>query len=183
MTKQRFMRFGDLFMLAVCFLGIAWGVGAYGISARYWFDPQTVYVADSVTGEAVVLVVDREIKRPFKGSYTATVRALNSATVICDASGALNYDPKSSLPDPVTLAWWAYSDARCHGPNLPAGEYVLTTTWTIKSPFRVLPDKSVSVISNPFRIEATSPSIIKDQQMQIETLQRSVDELRTKVGE
>lgn len=174
MTVRRMMRAGDWLMAACLALGLAWMTGAYGISARFWYEPVRVIVADAVEGQPFVMDVDRRIKRSFRGSYTVVVRTLAGNVVICEAGGAVNYRPDSALPVPVTMAWWAWSDPRCHGANMAPGQYVMTTTWVIEQPFGILPDKSVSIVSPPFTVRPAYDV----QQQTIDDLKREVETLR-----
>ena len=165
-------------MMLMLLLGGVWSFGAYVVTARYWFDPTSVWVIDTQKGQSVYMNVERVVKRDFNGSYTATVRYLSNMAIVCEASGALHYNTKSTLPDPLTLAWWAYGDQRCHGPNLPEGQFILKTCWTVHQPFVVLPEKTVCIDSNPFTIRSDAP-----QQMQIDGLKYQVETLQKQITE
>ena len=111
--------------------------------ASYWFDVRSVYV-----GADLSMVVDRTIKRPFRGEWLTSVRRWEGGWVLaCVARGSSYYKQDAKLPAKLDLAWW--TDGGCS--TLPQGKYMLTTTWTITG-LGLLPDKVVSVDSLPFEV-------------------------------
>lgn len=117
---------------------------------------QRVDVGSSVVGQHVFLDVDRTIHREFRGTYLVEVRRFPSREVVCVAGDSLVYRPDGSLPDIITLEWWA-NDGECSGPDLSVGEYIIVTTWTIHTEIPGVPDRSLTVESNPFEISAIDP--------------------------
>ena len=175
--RHRFFRLGDALMAAMLIIGVVWLTLVYAVTARFWFDPRSVWVADTTQGSMAEMQVDRTIKRNFHGSYTATVRVVPGMTVVCDAVGSVSYSKDSTLPKPLTLRWWAHSDSRCHGSNLPVGDYILDTCWIIEQPFKVLPNKTVCTRSNQFRVQP-----VYGQQTEINRLKQQLDTLQRKLG-
>lgn len=111
--------------------------------ASWWFDVRSVHVGHDLT-----MVVDRTIKRPFRGEWLASVRRWEGGWVLaCVAKGSSYYKQDAKLPAKLDLAWW--TDGGCK--TLPAGKYMLTTAWTITG-LGLLPDKVVSVDSLPFEV-------------------------------
>lgn len=122
---------------ATVLLGIV--VAAYWVSnfwppAAYWYELRQLHVEDARTGEPIVLRVDREIHKPFVGKFGVVVRKRveNGWLVVCNGSGGGDYRVDAVLPVPLTLDWW--SNRACPTINEP-GEYMLTTTIAVISPF------------------------------------------------
>ena len=142
-----------------------------------YLEVNRVSVGNSVSGDPIILSVDRVIHREFKGRWNAEVRTFPQSSVVCVGAGDVLYSTDATLPDPVTLGWWTFNP-NCTGPMLPPGEYVLITTWTIKSPVIGVPDQTVMSESNSFSISAVAPETaveaIKNQQV----LQQTVRELQ-----
>ncbi len=172
--KQKAMRFGDWIMAASLVLGIAWLTGTYAVPATYWYESRSVGIADTIEGNPIILTVDRKVKRAFSGSYTVTLRHMAGGEVQCEAGGALRYKPGTALPEPVTLAWWAWSDERCAGENVPPGTYTVETCWTIHQPLMVLPNKVVCNLSNAFTVRP----MVTEEQRQIDDLKRQLETLK-----
>lgn len=150
---------------------------------RDLIDPRSVFVEDTMQGEPVLLTVDRGIHGTFNADWAVRVRTYPEKTVVCEAQGGGTYDPDAELPEPVTLAWWAFTEPRCAGHLLPSGRYVIDTTWTVEPPASGLPVRSVSVSSNPFRVLPRDVPLEPVQryqglQGQIELLQQEIIELK-----
>lgn len=114
----------------------------------FWFEVERVHVHDAVEGSTPLMEVDREIKRPFRGHWVATVmrKGKTGFYTFCMARGENDYSPDSHLPDVVDLNWWTWP-TRC---ILPAGTYQLRTYWSIQPP--LLPAKELRITSNVFQI-------------------------------
>lgn len=95
------------------------------------------------------MTVDREIKRPFRGSWQVTLRQWDGAGWVtwCNAQGASNYRPDSRFPKDLSLQWW--TNGQCH--PVPQGRYKVTTTWVIKD-IPWMPEKTVTADSNIFEV-------------------------------
>lgn len=117
--------------------------------SSWWLDVRSVRVFDSIVGKPVLMAVDRTISHDFRGEWLATIRKMEAGrwTSYCTARGSTNYFADSAFPDPLTLQWWTHPD--CH--PLPAGKYVMRTTWTIKGA-GPMPDKVSQADSNIFEI-------------------------------
>lgn len=81
-----------------------------------WMDLKKVEVKNpSVAGEPIEMYVDREIHRPFTGSYSVTIREIHGETgeFICEGRplAPFPYDPARELPEPLHLTWWLGSEA------------------------------------------------------------------------
>jgi len=140
---------------------------------RETFDVQSVSVGNSVVGERVIMGLDRTIHKPFFGSYAVEVRTFPRREVVCTGPlvvADILYSPEAQLPDPLTLSWWADSPT-CRGTDLPAGEYIIVTTWTVQNDEKDVPPQRVTVTSNPFTISAiAAPEAIE----RLERLERKV---------
>lgn len=115
--------------------------------ASWWLEVRDVHVDDGA-GE-ITMTVDRTIKRAFSASWFTTLRRWDGGgwVVYCNASGEGAYLPGARFPVPLTLKWWTVGQCS----NLFSGKYVMTTAWTIHLPG--LPDKIVSVDSNPWTVQ------------------------------
>lgn len=117
--------------------------------ASWWFDVRSVTVANAKQGGMVAMLIDRDIRRPFRGRWYVTLRQWTDGgwLTLCNATGASNYLPEARFPRRLDLRWW--TDGQCR--PLPPGRYHITTSWTIETP-AFLPDKTITVDSNIFEV-------------------------------
>ena len=115
----------------------------------FWLDIHSVSVSNTTVGNPVTMVVEREIKRPFRGAWNVTVRQWDGAgwVAYCNASGASNYRPDARFPLPLTMNWW--TDNQCT--NFDIGRYRITTTWRVLD-IPWMHDRVISVDSNVFEV-------------------------------
>jgi len=148
MNRLKSMLLGRAAFLA----GVLW-LSALTVSqawpSSWWMDVQSVRVADGRVGQPVIMYVQREIKRDFTATWGVSVRQLSEGKtfIACAQSAVADYRRGTDLPEVVTLGWW--SNGRCE--TLPAGVYVLQTTWQIHGT-GLLPAKTVHSTSNPFKV-------------------------------
>lgn len=140
------------------FAGLAWLTALAAMHfwpATWWLDVESVRVADGVSGQPVVMHVQRTIHRDFTGTWGVTVRALEESRthIACAASAVTDYRIGSDLPEVVTLGWWTNGQCR----TLPAGIYIVQTVWQIHGS-GILPAKTLQVTSNPFKVYEGEPS-------------------------
>lgn len=123
---------------------------SYVWPTSYWIEVTSVRVLDGRVGEPIRMLVDRRIHREFHGTWLAHVRVqrLDGDELFCPSSGSIYYKRSSQLPPEVTLEWW--TEGRCK--TLPAGRYVVETTWTISPSEWPFPAKRLYVTSNPFEV-------------------------------
>lgn len=128
-------------------------IGLALVPASHWQDKGTMIVLDPQTNQPIQLLWTGRTVKNFTGSYTVVVRNLNQDRIVCEAAGGpFEYTTTSSIPDPLTMDWWAPSDPRCSA--LPIDAYTVATCWTVKAPFwGIVPDKTHCIISNPFQIK------------------------------
>lgn len=138
--------FGLLSLLAVA---IWWAANVLP-TANYWFETSTMLVPDAPLGEPLVLIVDREIKRPVYGEWTVTVRRQQDGGwhLECIARGSGDYLPQATLPTPLTLEWW--TEGQCSIRR--AGTYFVTTTWAFRPLGVPGYRRSAPLVSNAFRV-------------------------------
>lgn len=136
---DRIIALGFLLLLSATFWPTSW-----------WFDVDRVHVRDAKVGEAVIMEVDRNIKRPFDATWDVALRRQTPSgwVIVCTAQGATDYSPDASFPDPLTLAWW--TNDHC-GPALTPGRYRLHTTWQLEPDYN--PTKRVKRVSNIFEVK------------------------------
>lgn len=148
MSKLRALLLGRAAFLA----GLLW-LSALTVAqlwpTSWWMEVRSVRVADGRAGQPVIMYVQREIKRDFTATWGVSVRQISEGRtfVACAQSAVSDYRRGSDLPEVVTLGWW--SNGRCE--TLPAGVYVLQTTWQIHGA-GLLPTKIVRSTSNPFTV-------------------------------
>lgn len=101
------------------------------LPASYWYAPGELIVRDAQIGQCPKITFNREIRRPFSGSWGATLLRQQPSgrfSVYDTFSGSLPYNPESSLPDDPDLGWW-FEIPSC---NWPSGIYRVFTKWTIQ---------------------------------------------------
>lgn len=116
--------------------------------AATWLDVRAIHVYDSFEGEPPFISVDRAIRRPFLGEWTATVRIVSDGTnsAACIAEGRASYAVDERIPADATLDWWTHP-AKC---RLGAGRYRLDTIWRIWP--AGYPEKMLFTQSNVFEV-------------------------------
>lgn len=116
--------------------------------AENWFKVASVTVSDTKEGQPIIMSVSREIRRPFAGSWVATVRRVDDGgvSVFCTAYGSSSYRPNATFPKPLTLDWWTHP-MKC---ALPKGKYRLDTVWSFDVMNNVT--KTVTADSNVFEV-------------------------------
>jgi hypothetical protein len=117
----------------------------------YWFDVRMVHINDARIGEPITMLVQRDVRNSFTGRYGFTLHKWSSSGPVAfckTSSGPWEYREGAVYPVPLTLAWW--TEGACL--NLPAGQYQATTRWTNVGNIWLLPEKSITVVSNIFTI-------------------------------
>lgn len=126
-----------------------------------WFHLKSVEVSSPVdSSQMIELAVDREIHRPFRGSYLVTIREINGSTqeAICEGKPLqpFPYDPARDLPEPLSLTWWLGSDAymqTCKENGFTAGkQFQIRTCHTVVATVWDLPLARRCVMSNVFTL-------------------------------
>ncbi len=125
-------------------------LGVHLWPASFWFEVRTVQVQETLENTPILMVVDREIKRPFVAEWVATVRRVSPTKLepFCSGSGRNDYSPVQDMPEVPTLEWW--TGGKC--PTLPAGDYIVDTVWTVEPSIPFLPYKHIRNTSNLFHI-------------------------------
>ena len=115
---------------------------------EYWMRVNSVTVPDTATGQMPQMVIDRQIVRPFQGTWYVMVRQQHGTgwVITCAANGGGNYRVDALLPDPVTLDWW--TEGKCK--TLDPGRYQISTSWNISPKSGA--DKRLLVESNIFEV-------------------------------
>jgi hypothetical protein len=127
---------------------------------RHFYDLRSVMVSNAPEGTSPHMLVDRTIKRDFRGRYEVEIlRAEGSEMVLywgcgVHASSERTYRVIAALPDPLTLDWWLDIP-----PNreclLPPGQYRIITTVYAETPFGA--EVSVERPSNLFTVYGSKP--------------------------
>lgn len=148
-------------MLMVTFI---FYIGMVMMPQSYWYTLNEAQPLDTPVGEKVLMDVKQTIFHDFHGFWTVEIykRTNKGFVKYCTASGENNYNADSVLPEPVTIKWWAPSNASCFGINLPLGEYYMTTSHTVDMSF--VPDKTKTIRSNVFRIYNPAKIIIEQRE-------------------
>lgn len=117
--------------------------------ASAWLRVGAVYVYDTQAGQQPRMRVAREIIRPNRAEWIATVQRRESHggySAYCTATGSADYREDDAVPDDLRLSWWTFP-VRC---DLPPGVYRVITLWRIAPPG--FPPKEVRSKSNDFRV-------------------------------
>jgi len=118
--------------------------------ATFWYEARAMIVADAPVGGDVVMAVDRTIHRDVFGEWAVIVRHQTERgwATYCAAEGATDYDPRATLPEPLTLSWWTDGGCTINDPGL----YFVTTTWMFHPEWAVGARISTPLVSNTFRV-------------------------------
>lgn len=112
---------------------IAVGLAVYiFLPTSIWFEPKKIEIIPLSDGNFEVIFV-RDIDYDFKGSYTVTVRNTKDEILLQETSGVFKYLKDSTLPDKITMDWWAPTIAG-RVKDLPSGYYYVETCWDIQLP-------------------------------------------------
>jgi hypothetical protein len=126
------------FLLTIPVTLLLWAALLYLPPASYYFKAESHYIEDTSVGKTIFMRVVRFIHRDFTGTYFTQVRqqqADGSWIVVCEGSGGGPYEEGSSLPDPLTLGWWAGKE-ECNTLQEP-GMYRVATIWKVQTPLGV----------------------------------------------
>ena len=117
-----------------------------------WFEVHGVSVSDTAMGSSPKVTVDRQIHRPFTGSWTVTLRRElgDGFTAVCTRNGRNDYRPGSALPADTDLRWWMAIPPGPECRRITPGRYIVTILWRVEA--EGLPSKVVRAESNVFEI-------------------------------
>lgn len=107
--------------------------------SRY-YDLRSVMVSDAYEGTSPTMVVDRTIRREFRGRYEVQILERQGSEMVAywacgdHVSRRRSYRPEASLPNPLTLDWWMDIPPARECP-LPPGQYRIITTVYATIPF------------------------------------------------
>lgn len=124
--------FADVVALLACGLFALWAASPQIWPVQYWIDVQKTVVQDAVSGEMVMLQVDRELHRStYTGSYRVTVRDWPDLTTECSSDAvSVPYDANAVIEYeiPIEMDWWAYGPlGNCFSQRFAPGQYVVDT--------------------------------------------------------
>jgi hypothetical protein len=127
------------------------------MTAEYYYQLRSVTVKDAYEGNSPRMIVDRTIRRQFRGRYEIQIlRAEGGEYVAFWACGEhksswQTYRPEARLPEDLDLDWWMGipPNREC---ELPPGQYRVVTTIFARGPFNA--ELSTERSSMPFTIRA-----------------------------
>lgn len=104
-----------------------------------WFQVNQIAVQTTTVGQEPNILYDREIKKPFRATYTVRLERVsedNSIELMCTGSDTVDYKTNTGIPSVVTLTWFLGHECNVYYKNhfqsfLPIGQYRLTVTWRI----------------------------------------------------
>lgn len=145
--------------LAVALLAFFVGAPAvtpWFVPMSHYYELRSVTIADTEVGVSPKVIVDRVIKRDFRGRFEVEIsRAEGSEFVAwweCGAHGSdwRWYRDEASLPAGLDLDWWMGipPNRAC---TFPPGTYKVSTTVYAKGPFGA--ELSTTTESNVFKVE------------------------------
>lgn len=113
-----------------------------------WFVVRNVSVPDFMEGADPLIVYDREVYKPFNGTWNVDIRKVSGGTQfnICIGSGVSSYKPSEKLPAAGVLLSY-FVGKKC---DLPPGTYIMEATWELRPPG--YPIKETSFTSNQFQV-------------------------------
>jgi len=104
----------------------------FAMPAGLWLDISDLAVHDTAHGAIPEMTWDRNIVRPFDGSWQVVIRIRQGDGWVTHCSTPTNfrpYLPDSALPVPLRLDWFT-DDYECYE-RMPCGEYDMTATWRV----------------------------------------------------
>lgn len=146
-----------VWLLAVAFwIAVPPLVLPYLVPSSMFYSPGSLYIEDSVVGVTPGIASSRVIHRPFIGRWQAQVYHVSHGgferLAGCrHGSEYFQYRPDSRIDPEADLNWWLEIP-----PNppcfMPAGSYMVSTTWYIRLPLLPWVSLNTSVDSNVFTI-------------------------------
>lgn len=128
------------------------------LPASPWYRLDSVTVADFRQGEEASITIEREIVRPFSGTYQVTIWPEGGDSYVCIGTDKLDYtEPKQGALRNKTLSWWAANQRPPCLANMPPGKYQMQTCVNVHMTAALLawlPDRQTCVWSNEFRVLA-----------------------------
>jgi len=124
--------------------------------SRY-YDLRSVTIRDAVEGTSPAMIVDRTIKRDFRGRYEVQILKVEGSELVAfwgcgdHVSRWRTYRADASLPADLNLDWWLDipPNREC---ELRPGQYRIVTTVFVQTPFKG--EVSLERQSNLFTIKA-----------------------------
>lgn len=127
----------------------------WALPATWWFEPQSLIVAEVEPGQDLQVALTRTVHRTFQGSYTADVRSVDTGLHACGLGGAHRYRAGLDGTYAISLRTLAGGDTECS--TLPAGVFFAEVCWTVDTPaWGIVPPKTTCIRSNPFRVTGES---------------------------
>jgi hypothetical protein len=116
--------------------------------SSFWFEPKQLIIAHAQEGEDPLIQYTRTIHRPFRATYSVTIRKMgdNGLEEYCYNETSRDYSPSAGLARHLTLSW-LYSKKDC--PLVP-GTYVVNIHWRLFPPF--FDEKDARLVSNVFEV-------------------------------
>ncbi|MBE2275784.1 MAG: hypothetical protein IAE87_05745 [Rhodobacteraceae bacterium] len=126
------------------------------VPAALWYRLDAVEVADFRQGEEMQVTAQREILRPFDGSYQVVIWPADGRLPVCRGSDALAYSRLAVGRITQPLDWWAANQRPPCLPEMPPGRYRMETCVSVHMTallLRWLPDRRTCVWSNVFEVK------------------------------
>lgn len=150
--------FATIMAVGVLYLG-----GAAIPAHWFWFDPNVIFVEDSIRGHPPKIKYSRWIKRESMIRYAVVVRDTDGDIVCEGGGGPFPYRPVQGPLEGKDLVWWSGGDERCG--RLKPGYYAGNTCWFVIAPLGdllpswlagsfggLLPAKSICRDINTFQV-------------------------------
>lgn len=140
------------FVNVVSYALVTWAVFALIPLSWFWYEVESILVADTPEGVPAPIAAERRVIRPVVMHYNVIVRSIPQLEIMCEAgSNEFTYQVTAENIKNVDMAWWAPQDPRCL--SLPPGEYIMETCWTSTQRFwGIVPDQTVCIDSNVFHV-------------------------------
>lgn len=125
-----------------------------GTATENFFVAKQLYVPDIVEKDKLIITYTRQIRKPFKGTWTAVVQKIKGETLqdVCTAIGEKQYTPEEELQPIVDLEWFNLKSC-----NLTAGQYRIDVVWRIDA--INYPPMETTISSNVFTVLPQLPKL------------------------
>lgn len=120
--------------------------------ASRWLEINAVRVGSVAAGGSPRMTVERSINRPFRATWTVSVRRMTRSghTLVCTRHGDNDYRPGSVPPADTDLNWWLAVPPNEPCPPMAPGQYFVTIVWVIMADG--MPSRTVRAESNVFEV-------------------------------
>lgn len=118
--------------VAAALIVFLWAATRFLVPVSHWYDVHTFEVRDAGRWQDVTVNLSRSIYRDFRGEWQVSILRHEGEKWVSYAASdpqVQDYSADASLPDPVTLEWFVWTEPRAY--MLPCGNYRIIARWTV----------------------------------------------------